>query len=158
MVRRVAQNPGLVAELVDALADQDAVVRMRAADALEKVTTTHPHLVRRFTSHLLRVAATADEPEVRWHMAQILPRLPLTARQRARCARALRTYLRDQSSIVRTCALHALVELAVASPRLRREVTALLQEAVRAGTPAMRARARRILTRGRVVNPSEAKG
>jgi hypothetical protein len=37
-------------------------------------------------------------------------------------------------------------------------VTALLQEAVRAGTPAMRARARRILTRGRVVNPSEAKG
>lgn len=157
VVRQVTRSPALVSELVDALADSDAVVRMRAADALEKLTAARPDLARGFTSHLVRVAATADQQEVRWHIAQIMPRLPLTARQRARCARAFRVYLRDKSSIVRTCALDALAELAAADPRLRWEVEALLEEALRVGTSAMRARARRILARRRASKQARGK-
>lgn len=145
VVREVQRRPALISALVAALADSDAVVRMRAADALEKVTAARPHLLRRWTTRLLRLAVDSEQQEVRWHLAQIMPRLPLTALQRVACVRVLRAYLNDRSSIVRTFALQALADLSVSDERLRPGVDAVLAEALRTGTPAMRARARRIL-------------
>jgi len=145
LLERAPEHPELVARLVPLLEDGDPLVRMRAADALEKLTTAQPFLLRPFTTRLLRLAAGAKQQELRWHLAQIVPRLSLTVRQRNGCIRTLRTYLEDQSSIVRTCALHALAELAQSSPSLRPQVDQLLRKAIRTGTPAMRARARRLL-------------
>jgi hypothetical protein len=59
----------------------------------------------------------------------------------------MREYLTDRSSIVRTFALQALVALSENHRRLRPRVDAVLADALRTGTPAMRARARRILAR-----------
>ena len=106
VVREVLHRPALISALVDALTDTDAVVRMRAGDALEKVTAAHPDLLRRWTTRLLRRAVDTDQQEVRWHLAQILPRLRLTQRQRAIGLSVMREYLTDRSSIVRTFALH----------------------------------------------------
>ena len=147
VVRAVLHRPALISPLVDALADTDAVVRMRAADALEKVTAAHPDLLRRSTTRLLRLAVDTDQQEVRWHLAQILPRLRLTQRQHAVGLRVMQKYLTDRSSIVRTFALQALADLSEGDPRLRPRVDALLAEALRTGTPAMHARVRRILAR-----------
>jgi hypothetical protein len=82
---------------------------------------------------------------VRWHLAQIMPRLRLTHRQRAEGMRALGKYLSDPSSIVRTFTLQTLADLSEGDERLRRDIDATLAEAARTGTPAMRARVRRIL-------------
>jgi hypothetical protein len=147
VVRLIGRDPRRVSELVAALSDRDPGVRMRAADALEKVSAERPALIGVFTSQLLRLAATAHQQEIRWHLAQMMPRLSLSGRERGRVARSLRRYLADPSSIVRTCALQALAELSFASPRLWPDVKARLEDAVRTGTPAMRARARRLLTR-----------
>jgi hypothetical protein len=147
VVRLIGRDPSRVSELVAALSDRDPGVRMRAADALEKVSAERPALIRVFTSQLLRLAATAHQQEIRWHLAQMMPRLSVSGRERGRVVRSLRRYLADPSSIVRTCALEALAELAVANPRLWPDVKARLEDAVRTGTPAMRARARRLLTR-----------
>jgi hypothetical protein len=147
VLQRDSRHPGLVALLVRLLEDGDSLVRMRAADALEKLTAARPLLLRRFTGRLLRLAGGAEQQELRWHLAQIMPRLRLTARQRVGCVRTLRRYLEDRSSIVRTCALHALAELAQCSRSLRPQVEELVQEALRTGTPAMRARARLLLAR-----------
>ena len=135
----------MVAALVGALNDEDAVIRMRAADALEKVSRSHADLVCRFAPLLLRLAANSGQQEVRWHLAQMMPRLQLSAKQRACCVHTLTAYLEDRSSIVRTCALQALAELAVIDRRLRRTVNVMLLEARQHGSPAMRARAKRIL-------------
>jgi hypothetical protein len=120
---------------------------MRAADALEKVTRAQPGRLARFKPTLLRLARTAGQQELRWHLAQLLPRLDLTAQERARAARILRGYLRDPSSIVRTFALQALADLATQYPAMWPGVHRRLRAAATRGTPAMRARARRILHR-----------
>jgi hypothetical protein len=53
--------------------------------------------------------------------------------------------LQDRSSIVKTCALQALAELAVDDSSIRHEVTELLRQSTRNGTPAMKARSRKLL-------------
>jgi hypothetical protein len=75
----------------------------------------------------------------------MVPRLPLTAAERQRTAAALQGYLQDRSSIVRTFALQGLADLAARDVRLRGTVVELLEQSVRTGTAAMKARARMLL-------------
>jgi HEAT repeat protein len=140
-------EPSLIAVLVDALDHEDPVVRMRAADALEKATAAHPGLLAPYAARLLDVAERADQKEVRWHLAQLLPRLPLSELEVAQAARALRSYLADRSAIVRTFSLQALHDLSARHLALQAEVQSLLKTAAESGSAAERSRARRLLTR-----------
>jgi hypothetical protein len=146
----VSQQPQLFATLIDGMLGHgshgaDPLVRMRCADAAEKVTARHPELLRPFRAALFR-AATSTQPEVRWHVAQMLPRLQLTPRGRARAAGVLRTYLADASRIVQACAVESLAHLAADDPPLRAEVLPLLHRLSRsAAAPAVLARARRVI-------------
>jgi hypothetical protein len=67
----------------------------------------------------------------------------------------LRRYLDDDSRIVRACAVEGLAQLALAGPELHAEVLQLIRSLLQAGSPAVRARARRMLTalvkRGRTI-------
>ena len=82
VVRQVLRQPRLVRGLVAGLRHDDPVVRLRAADALEKVSRRHPEWLRPFRRQLLRLAAESREPEIRWHLAQLLPWIDLTRSQR----------------------------------------------------------------------------
>jgi HEAT repeat protein len=143
----VQEDPPLINSLIGGLENADPLIRMRAADALEKATVTHPERLSPYKKQLLRIAAAASQQEVRWHMAQILPRLSLTSTERGKAVRLLMKYRDDASSIVRTFALQALVELSAGNEQLRRKVVGLLRSALRTGTPAMRSRARKLLDR-----------
>ena len=141
----VLKQPALFGELVRGLRAADLLVRMRAADAAEKVSVMLPELLRPFKHELLQLADEVREQELRWHLAQIVPRLPLTGKDRRRAASTFRRYLDDHSSIVKTFALQALADLGAQDESLLPEVTALLQTSSRNGTAAMRARSRKIL-------------
>ena len=143
-VRRVLRSSELLPALVGGLSDRDPLVRMRAADALEKLARHIPGRLSRQRVRFLRTAATSDQPEVQWHMAQLLPRLALTPAQRARARRILGRYLGSSSSIVQTMALDGLVQLAPATPRGWTETSRLLHAAAASRFPAVRARARRL--------------
>jgi hypothetical protein len=143
----VARNPRLFPELIAGLWSADALVRMRAADAAEKVTRENSKLLQPYKRPLLGLMADATEQELRWHLAAIAPRLWLDAAERKLASSLLRGYLDDRSSIVRTFALQGLAELAERDLSLRGGVIELLREAVRDGTPAMRARGRKLLAR-----------
>ena len=54
-------------------------------------------------------------------------------------------YLRDRSSIVKTFAMQALADLASQDASLRAQILPLLEELTAIGTPAMRARGRKLL-------------
>ena len=151
MVRR---RPALARQLVAALSDTDPLVRMRAADALEKASAARPELLHPHRRELLGLAGQATQQELRWHLAQIIPRLPLTRRQRRRAAALLEIYLRDRSAIVRTFAMQALAELASKDAALRPGVLPRLKRLASTGTPAMRARGRRLLARLRACEPT----
>jgi hypothetical protein len=70
VVAAVQATPALLAELVAAMADDDPVVRMRAADAVEKVTAAHPAWLTPYTAQLLGPIAAFPQQEMRWHGAQ----------------------------------------------------------------------------------------
>ena len=174
----VLQSPETFPELIKGLWSEDSLVRMRAADAVEKISRQKPELLHPYKKELLglmhetamkqrgrpraelrcnrsrrissqatsqAVWSEATEKEVRWHLALLVPRLPLNAGECALAAAALKNYLEDSSSIVRTCALQALADLAAQAPALLPEVIELLHQALRGGSAAMKARSRKLL-------------
>jgi len=145
VVAEVLANPALFDVLFSGLRSPDPVVRIRAADAVEKVTATRPDLLPPYKRDLLGPLAESADKEIRWHVAQMLPRVRWSGREHRLVYEILRTYLRDSSSIVKTCALQALVELTAQAPGLRPPVLRQVRRSTTIGTPAMRARGRKLL-------------
>jgi hypothetical protein len=143
----VSADRRLFAELIEGLWADDPLIRMRTADAAEKVTRSNPELLAPFQKELLGLLKETTQQELRWHVAAMIPRLPLNPQQRRLVASVLSEYLEDHSSIVKTFALQALADLAEDDSDLRSKVLETLRQAVRNGTPAMKARARKLLLR-----------
>ncbi len=141
----VSRNFALFPELMKGWWSEDPLVRMRAADATEKVTRKNPHLLRPYRTELLGLMAKAKQQELRWHLAAVVPRLPLSSKERIVVSSLLRSYLEDRSSIVKTSALQALADLAAGHSSIRPGVVELLRRSARCGTPAMKARSRKLL-------------
>jgi len=141
----VLKAPKRFAELMECLWNEDPIVRMRAADAAEKITVSRPELLKPYKRELLGLLAETEQIELRWHLAMMVPRLPLSRAETERAAASLRHYLDDRSSIVKTCALQGLLDLSGQNPSLRNAAREALDEALRTGTPAMKARASKLL-------------
>ncbi|MGD0826176.1 MAG: hypothetical protein ABR908_16450, partial [Terriglobales bacterium] len=123
------------------------LIRMRAADAAEKVTRTRRELLQPYKGELLGLMVETEQQELRWHLAAMVPRLQLNTKERSLATSLLIGYLENRSSIVKTFALQGLAELAQDDPSLRPGVIEILREATRNGTPAMKARSRKLLAR-----------
>jgi hypothetical protein len=118
---------------------------MRAADAAEKITVAEPGLFKSHKQELLGLLDEAEQIELRWHLALMVPRLTLSGQERARAAAALQRYLGDRSSIVKTFALQGLADFARQDARLQETAKLAIEESLRTGTAAMKARARKLL-------------
>jgi hypothetical protein len=141
----ILSEPQRFAELLNCLWDEDPIVRMRAADAAEKVTLAWPKLLKPHKQELLGLLAEAEQIELKWHLALMVPRLELSKPETERAATALQRYLEDRSSIVKTFALQGLANLARQDSNLREPARRALEESLRTGTAAMKARARKLL-------------
>jgi len=131
--------------LFSGLWSSDLLIRMRTADALEKITVKHPEWLQPYKEQLIGQVAQSQEQEVRWHMAQMFPRLQTNQEERAAMVGILLDYLGDRSRIVRTFAMQALADLAEQYADLRPEVIRVLEEQTRTGSLAMQSRGRKLL-------------
>ena len=145
IVALVLLRPALFPQLMRGLWSSDPLIRMRAADAAEKVSLRQPKLLQPFKRELLRLLDEATQQELRWHLAQMTPRLHLSKRDCISAIRALMRHLEDRSSIVKTSAMQALADLASSHDELIPETRTLLTTLIETGTPAMRARGRKLL-------------
>lgn len=143
----VAEAPELFPELIAGLWSEDPLVRMRAADVAEKVTRKKRELLLPYKRELLGLMAETEQQELCWHLAAMVPRLWLNAKERQIAISSLNRYLEVRSSIVKTSALQGFADLAQDDPSIRPRVIEILREAARSGTPAMKARSRRLLIR-----------
>lgn len=125
---KVLRQPRQFAELIGLLWSNDAIVKMRAADAVEKISLQKPEWLGPYKHALLRALEEAEQPELRWHLALMIPRLPLAKSELKRTVESLQRYLNDRSSIVKTCALQGLADLSKLHPALRQSVRHLLQK------------------------------
>ena len=147
MVEGVLQSRRRLPALIECLLDPDAAVRMRAADALEKVSLTRARDIDRYAPVLIDLLAQTEQQEMQWHLAALLPRLRLSHRERRRTAELLQNCLEARSSIVKTFALQGLFDLSLCETSLKPTVIGLLRAAEKSGTPAMKARSRKLLAR-----------
>jgi hypothetical protein len=145
VVAEVLAEPGLFSVLFEGLLNADPLIRMRCADAVEKITVLHPEYLQPFKPRLLDQVAAIDQQEVRWHAAQMIPRLTLTQEERSRAVSILDGYLSDKSSIVKTFAMQALADLAAQDDSLREKILPKLEALTRQGSPAMQSRGRKLL-------------
>jgi HEAT repeat protein len=145
VVAAVLGDPSLFGVLFSGLWSSDPLIRMRTADALEKITVKHPEWLHPYKEQLIGQVAQSQEQEVRWHMAQMFPRLQTNQEERAAMVGILLDYLGDRSRIVRTFAMQALADLAEQDADLRPEVIRVLEEQTRIGSLAMQSRGRKLL-------------
>ncbi|MFZ1489953.1 MAG: hypothetical protein WAS51_08420 [Ilumatobacteraceae bacterium] len=148
VVELVHAHPDRLDELISCvLGNDDEIVTMRAADALEKVCRSDPALVQPHVPTLLGGMATIDQPSVQWHVAQMLGQVRLTARQRARAVRILRANL-DHSAdwIVLNCSLDTLATLARHDATLVETLLAYLRRYQHSSYKSLSSRAERLLT------------
>ena len=140
-------DPGLFGSLFDGMLDDDPLIRMRCADAVEKITVHHPEYLRPHKTKLIRQAAKIDQQEVRWHVAQLFSRLELTRKERHAAVAILSDYLKDESKIVKAFSMQALADMAEQNAELREPIIRQLEELTRTGSPAMQSRGRKLLAK-----------
>jgi hypothetical protein len=146
VVADVIANPRLFGIVFSGLQSDNALLRARAADAVEQITARHPEYLRQYRKVLIGPLAHCDQKEVRWHVAQMLPRIRWNAIEQKRVLDILMAYLNDRSSIVKTCAMQALADLARQTPEWVPAVRSQLQQLIAVGTAAMKARGRKLLS------------
>jgi hypothetical protein len=141
------KNPRKTGQAVECLWDEDAGVANRAADALERASGRRPEILSRWKDALLDRMLDAQENKLRWNLALMIYRTPLTEAETSKAAAVLRSWLDDKSSIVKTSAMHGLAGLTRWDKSMLPEVLDMLRVLSRSGTPAMRARGRILLKR-----------
>ncbi|MBX7146813.1 MAG: hypothetical protein K1X44_05840 [Alphaproteobacteria bacterium] len=145
IIDQVQKNKLPIADLFAAIFYSDEGVRMRAADALEKISAHNPLILKPFKKQILNKVSKITRQEVRWHLAQILPRLSLTKKERDTAFILLKEFLKDQSKIVRTFALQALTDIALQDPIYIQETINIVKNALQKGSPAMKSRAKKLI-------------
>jgi hypothetical protein len=145
VVAHVLHNPASLAAVIEGIFHRDAVIAMRCADVAEKVSAMHPDWLQPFCGDLVKIACECKQQEVRWHIAQMLPRVHLSTLQKKTAIGLLFEYLGDESKIVKVFAVTALADFAAADASLRNRLVPVLKQFVRNGSPAMRNRARKLL-------------
>jgi hypothetical protein len=141
----ISDDPHLFEACVQAMSDDDPVVRMRAADAVEKASRPRPALLAPHKAALLGAISKINQHEVRWHLLQLLPRLSLTADERLEWFKRAVQWMQSDSRIVAAEALSALFGLARSDASLRAQAVTIAVQSLDGSSPALRARARKLL-------------
>lgn len=82
VVEKVLHDNSRLDELYNCLFDDDAWVRMRAADSLEKVCRARPDWLLAYIDRFSTEVATSTQPSIQWHLAQMYAEVTLTASQK----------------------------------------------------------------------------
>jgi hypothetical protein len=112
VVADVIYDPSLFGPVFQGMLNDDPLILMRSADAIEKITVKHPEYLQPYKEKLIKQIAKSKQQEVRWHVAQMIPRLELNQEERTAVFEILLDYLNDRSNIVKTFSMQALADLA----------------------------------------------
>jgi hypothetical protein len=136
--RRTARN------LVTAMITNDPEQRVRAADVARRITERDLDFLAPHATEIASILADTPiaESRTRWHLGLVAARSARTSQQIHLVAEILWQLAEDKSNVVRCSAIEGLSLLARHDRSLRGTVEPSLHQALLAGTPAMRVRAR----------------
>lgn len=85
-------------ELYKCLFEEDAWVRMRAADALEKICREQPDWLLPYITMINKDLSKSSQPSIQWHIAQIYRQVSLTPEQKKHAITWLKNLLADSTN------------------------------------------------------------
>ena len=131
------------------LSDDDRVVVMRAADAIEKITLQYPEFLSTHKKAIMHLSGSAFNKELVWHLALLIPRLQLAGKEFDNGYQILRSWAtnRKNSRIVRTNAIQALFEMAQQNNSRQKDFNQVLSVIQRESIPSVNARIKKIRAR-----------
>ncbi|MES2393938.1 MAG: hypothetical protein V4555_20035 [Acidobacteriota bacterium] len=132
-------------ELVRMLRDPRKPAAERAARTLKKISEANAGTLNAWRKELLAEAYRATDVRVQWNLSIVLGRLPLKGADKALAVELMFERLSDVSGLNRTLAMQALMDFSVNDAALRSRVLPIVREALETGTPAMKARAKKLL-------------
>ncbi len=93
VVKEILGNREFLVALYDCMFSDDAWVRMRAADAFEKVCRVHPDWIKPYIHRLQSELSASTQPSIQWHIAQIYSQVSLQNSQKKQALDWLRKLL-----------------------------------------------------------------
>jgi hypothetical protein len=131
-------------ELFKDLFDNDRLIVMRTADAVEKITITHPEYLKLHKKQLLDLLDEAVNKELKWHLAQLISRLNLNNKETSIVWAKLTQWAKDKSEsrIVRVLSLQSLFDIQKKFPELKKDYTNTIEIMDRENIPSIKARIR----------------
>lgn len=145
VVQIVLRQPANFDALFQGFYSPHPVVRMRTADAVEKITAEKPELLLPYHTPMLEMLEHCEQMEVQWHLAQIIPRLSLSPTEVFECYHKVEKYLASPSAIVNTFALQCLVDLAFQQNTLLTETKRHLKAGGTSRSKAVQSRCRKLI-------------
>lgn len=129
VIETVLEDRSRLHELYNCLFEEDAWVRMRAADAMEKICREHPEWIEPYIDKFLQELASSTQPSIQWHLAQMFRQVELTDSQRSSVITWLKSLLSttDVDWIVSANSMETLVKLCLEGTVPKSEVINLLQ-------------------------------
>lgn len=128
VIAAVLQNPPLIEDVYTCMFDPDPWVRMRAADALEKVCRQHPERLAPYIPRIQQELAGQTQASIQWHIAQIYAQVPLRDDQKHTAIDWLKGLLAttDVDWIVAANAMQTLVQFTKQGSFPRDDMVALI--------------------------------
>ncbi|WP_457668660.1 hypothetical protein [Thiolapillus sp.] len=145
VAREIINKAELFEVVFNGIYDDDPVVRMRAADAVEKASKKRPELLAGYSLKIISILKSVDQQEVCWHMAQVSPRLDLSKIEEKQIIELLKRLLSHKSKIVRVSVMDAMASLAERDKVILDEVREIVRTQMKSGAPSILSRGRKLL-------------
>jgi len=131
------------------LKSQNRLVVERTADAIEKLSRHDPKYLQKHKQSILKYCSIVQNKELKWHLAQLLPRLELDQLELRNMSQLLEDWARDkkESRICRVNALQSLFDLSLINRRSNEHINTLLDVLEIEDIPSLNARIRQLRTK-----------
>ncbi|MCP4612500.1 MAG: hypothetical protein GY845_27695 [Planctomycetes bacterium] len=146
VARQIGNNPKLFDEIFQGIFATDPIIKMRAADAIEKVSQKYPQLLKKHKNKILNNLVNFEQQEVKWHIALMVSYLELTTIESEKVFVELSKWANnDKSKIVRVNSMQALADISMVKNNIKTKTVALIKEQMGTGTPSLMSRGRKLL-------------
>ncbi len=146
VVQDILNDPSLFKGVFEGMLNKDPVIRMRSADAIEKVSAKRPEYLRPFKSKLINQISKIEQQEVRWHVAQMFSYIETSKIERNKIIKILLSYIvTDESKIVKTFSMQTLANFAEKDEQIKPKIINLIKGMIKNGSPAIISRGKKLL-------------
>jgi hypothetical protein len=124
----------------------DRIVVMRTADAIEKITLQYPEFLSAYKKEILQLCSKAENIELKWHLALLVPRLKLTKQEFGKVWQLLNNWATDkkESKIVRANSLQGLFDLLQQNKLFKQAFRLTVSKIKNENVPSLTARIRKL--------------